>query len=300
MLRNWFLLAVLSAASLNNVQPIFAADIRLAPFLDSPLASGAVLEGEIERGDCKKVRDFAYQHGTARIYLASPGDSLAEALELGRLIRTLKLQTFVPAKRGGELRGRQAADHGVKDPENLKCASACFFAFVGGIYRSQDYYFGTPALGIHRPYLSESELRLLSSGEAISAARRISIIVENYLNEMGVSTKYVDQTFSIPKDDVHWITLDQFKVDFEGVIPELKEWIQVREKVELEEVERRDEATLSTDERSLHNWVKGIMSDPQLREQFILDLLSTEYWQKILEDSDKSRSVRLSRCAHSN
>jgi hypothetical protein len=217
------LITAVCAALLANAPSTLAADITPDPSLSTPFSNGAVLQGEIKRGDCRKLRDFAYKHWPARIYLASPGGSLTEALELGRLVRALKLQTFVPVIRKGELRERQAAEHKVLEPDtNLKCASACFFVFVAGIYRSQDYRFGVPLLGIHKPFLSEKELEKLTGDQAISTARQVRVIVESYLKEMGVAAKYVDEMFSIPKDEVRWISSREFTSDFKGIIPELR------------------------------------------------------------------------------
>ena len=54
------------------------------------------------------------------------------------------------------------------------------------------------------------------------------ILVEDYLKEMGVSTKYADLMFSIPKDQVRLINEDDFKSDFEGYIPELRDWLDAK------------------------------------------------------------------------
>jgi hypothetical protein len=47
---------------------------------------------------------------------------------------------------------------------------------------------------------------------------------------MGVQAKYADLMYRIPKDEIRWITQEQFERDFEGVVPELKEWVAVRGK----------------------------------------------------------------------
>jgi hypothetical protein len=45
---------------------------------------------------------------------------------------------------------------------------------------------------------------------------------------MGVPAKYADQMFSIPKDQVRWISPEDFEADFTGFIPELKDWVDAR------------------------------------------------------------------------
>jgi hypothetical protein len=53
-------------------------------------------------------------------------------------------------------------------------------------------------------------------------------LVESYLKEMDVPTKYADLMFSIPKDHVRFIGEDDFQMDFEGYIPELRNWLDAK------------------------------------------------------------------------
>ena len=55
----------------------------------------------------------------------------------------------------------------LKEPKaNYVCASACFFIFVAGIDRQSGE---GPLLGIHRPYLSEADLKRLSGDQVINS-----------------------------------------------------------------------------------------------------------------------------------
>jgi hypothetical protein len=109
---------------------------------------------------------------------------------------------------------------------NYMCASACFFIFVAGIDRERNIW--TPVLSIHRPYLSEADLKRLSGNQVIASAGQMRTVVEDYLKEMGVPAKYADLMFSIPKDQVRPIDEDDFVSDFEGYIPELQDWLEAK------------------------------------------------------------------------
>jgi hypothetical protein len=61
-----------------------------------------------------------------------------------------------------------------------------------------------------------------------------------------------------------------------------------------------DTTTLSANDRSFYEWYKTSISDPQSREQLVLELLSSEYWSEMLEKPDDARTMRSSLCAHSN
>ena len=195
--------------------PLRAADIRnMNGTVTNGRATagsfGLVLEGKIETGDYDKLRSiygeirtnqfYIGAPGSNWFYLASPGGDLAEAMKIGRLVRALKLQTVVPSRSDSRVLDEMVEQHKLKSPKaNYMCASACFFIFIAGIKRTWDEP-GDPILGIHRPYLSNSDLNALSGDQAISSANRIRTTVENYLKEMNVPAKYADLMFSVPKD----------------------------------------------------------------------------------------------------
>jgi hypothetical protein len=62
--------------------------------------------------------------------------------------------------------------------------------------------YGANLIGIHRPYLSDSDLKTLSGDQAITSAHQVRTTVENYLKEMSVPAKYADMMFSVAKDKV--------------------------------------------------------------------------------------------------
>ena len=67
-----------------------AADIRLARSLSGAPLPGITIEGSIAPGDYQKLVDLALSsRGAHTVWLASPGGNLAEALRMGRLIRSL-------------------------------------------------------------------------------------------------------------------------------------------------------------------------------------------------------------------
>jgi hypothetical protein len=209
-----------------------AADIRRS---DHPLY-GFILEGTIVARDYDKLRKLVdedcpakyYNSGCASaIYLASPGGSVAEAMKIGRLVRTLRWETKIPDDVPPDLRSKTVAALKLKDAEaNYMCASACFFVYVAGFERASIVDKGI--LGIHRPYMSDADLKTLSANQALASATQVRTLVQTYLKEMGVPSKYADMMFSVPKDQVRWIDEIDFKADFSGIIPELKDWMDAK------------------------------------------------------------------------
>jgi hypothetical protein len=217
-----FVACVLGSATLG------AAEIRVDPSREG--AAGAVLEGKIVAGDFDKLVSFILNgHRAVQIYLASPGGNLAEAMKIGRLVRTLKMSTVVPSKAlTNQNRDLIAAQHDLEDPKaDYMCASACFFIFIAGIHRSYDLA-GPAMLGIHRPSLSEKSVKALSLEQASETADRVQTLVEKYLRDMGVPSKYGEDMYLEPAGKIQWIRNDEFEADFDGFIPQLRDWANAR------------------------------------------------------------------------
>jgi hypothetical protein len=209
-----------------------AADIRRS---EHPLY-GFVLEGTIVPGDYDKLRKLIEEDCPAKyynsacasdIYLASPGGSVTEAMKIGRLVRSLRWGTQAPEDVPADLRQKMINALKLEDPKsNYLCTSACFFIFVAGIERSitADKVF----LGIHRPFMSDADLRAVNANQAMASATQARSVVNAYLKEMSVPAKYADLMFSIPKDQVRWIAEADFKADFMGLVSELRDWMNAR------------------------------------------------------------------------
>jgi len=239
-----------------------------------------VIEGKIDTGDCSKLGNFLSSEGAKRVYLASPGGSLFEALEIGRLVRALKLETMIPGKLAGELREKRALQHRLKDHrENFTCISACFFVYAAGVARSRDI--GDPILGIHRPYLSDGDLKGLSGDQAIMAVRGLRAVVDRYLREMSVPVKYSERMFSVPTGQVQWIGNDDFAADLEGIVPELRDWVAAQGRTLLDKLQNQDTAGMSKEDKVFLEAQIKQLSDPVTRELEVLSRLSGDAWKSM-------------------
>jgi hypothetical protein len=281
--------------------------VGVASAAEITVGSTVVLEGQIEVGDYDKLRDFLVanrDYGTSsgpacfaeyldgcpeEIYLASPGGDVAEAMKIGRLIRALGWATIAPSrtdnsKAGASLHQHEIDQYDLEYPQsNFMCASACFFAFVGGVYRDTALPPLPPVIGIHRPYLSPERLRELTGGQAIATGNLTRETIEKYLKELGVATKYIDQMFSVPKDQILWINDDDFDADFRGFIPSLRDWVEAKckltdvEKIALEAIQKKP-----SDKRTQAEWdVSKQLSNKQWNcEQQAKFELRKDAWQR--------------------
>jgi hypothetical protein len=138
--------------------------------------------------------------GNHFIILNSPGGNLEAAMELGRAFRDVHAYTEIAAS--------------VPDPQNNPgdnyyvlqpgvCASACFFAFIGGERRSLIANGGDDVtgsrLGIHR--FSEA-----TPGASPAATQRMAGSQAAYLSEMNVDSKILAVAAAVAPNTMRYLT----------------------------------------------------------------------------------------------
>ena len=126
------------------------------------------------------------------LYLHSSGGDLMAGLELGRMIREAGMNTVI--SRTIQLEGLTR----VYSYQNSYCASACAYAFLGGVTRS---YGGDSQYGIHRFGKAAGTI----SGDD---AQVISSIVAKYIESMGVDLSvFVLASTSSFERDIFWVPM---------------------------------------------------------------------------------------------
>ena len=223
-------------------RPIFAFAALTLAFMLGVSSAGAledvkvfrgvlVLEGKIQAGDFEKVRNFLgnkanFEKINGGVFAASPGGDLLEATKIGRLIRALRLSTEAPSGPPTDARRFSQpviAPNNLVNPRiNYQCSSACFFIYVSGVYRNLG---SIGRLGIHRPIQSGSEADKLDVDQATNLAWRVRGFVKKYLEAMNVPDKYVDLMYSVPPNEVRWISQSEFDSDIGGFVPDAKRWL---------------------------------------------------------------------------
>lgn len=155
------------------------------------LGSGGVLEvtGTIDMGSAAR---FTTEVETFREYiksvaLDSPGGSVNDALEMGRVIRAAGFTTSVAA---GAL-----------------CASSCPLVFAGGTERLATE---KSAIGVHQIYATVAAeslpAGLRAAGEAMSDAQRTTAAITRYLTESGVDPALWLHALETPPDRLYYLS----------------------------------------------------------------------------------------------
>ena len=144
--------------------------------------------GPIQVGDAERFAAFVRDRGldSARVVFNSPGGSLVEGIKLGRLIRRLGFDTAIGS-----------ANTSAEVPPSTICASACAYAFAGGVLR---FVPENGTLGLHQ-FRSER-----GPGVTEGAAQTVSGLLVSYLSEMGVDAKAFALAAVTDPEEVVWLS----------------------------------------------------------------------------------------------
>ncbi|RUW74809.1 MULTISPECIES: hypothetical protein [unclassified Mesorhizobium] len=139
--------------------------------------------------------DFAYQddlstfenqvrsNSATAVTFSSPGGNIQKAMELGRLIRRLGINTI-------QFRA-------------VECASACSLAFLGGVIRYAD----PGSIGVHKSSFQGDVS--LTTQEAVSAVQQITADVMTYMIEMGVDPALLQLSLQYDSNDIRYLSMSE-------------------------------------------------------------------------------------------
>lgn len=133
----------------------------------------------------------------------SPGGSIAGAMELGRIIRSKKMNTEIAA---GYSRVKKDTSNEELFVSSAVCASACSLAFAGGVNRFIDT---SARVGVHQ--------FSISSGSMGDSETQVTLtVLANYLDSMGVNRLLLDRASLVPPSSMYWLTnyeVTRFRLD---------------------------------------------------------------------------------------
>jgi hypothetical protein len=133
--------------------------------------------GRLEFGDEKQFIKIALIYSDAIVLFRSDGGNLHAGIELGRAIRLKGFKILVP--------------------DDVRCASACALAWLGG----QTRFMSDRALvGFHAAYMEKGGIRVETGvGNALAGA---------YLNQLGLSSSAVEYITQADPQSMTWLTFN--------------------------------------------------------------------------------------------
>ncbi|WP_126223584.1 hypothetical protein [Burkholderia ambifaria] len=168
-------------------------------------------EGEITATSARELEQFVRVNHieSGMVLFNSPGGSLMGGMSLGDTIRKLGFDTGIATYAGGEM------------VSSGFCASACAYAFAGGLGRY--YSGGNTRLGIHQ-FSSQKDI-----GSEVS--QEVSGLLVAYLQRMGVDALAFSASASVQPNDILWLSAaDASRLHFSnnGALPTTAELKQAQ------------------------------------------------------------------------
>lgn len=124
-------------------------------------------------------------HNPFAVTFNSGGGNVLKAIQLGRMIRLLELNSM-------QLRGSE-------------CSSACALAFLGGVHR----FAQAGAIGVHKSSFSDSSG--LNVRDAVSSVQQLTADVMMYITEMGADANLLQLSLRYDSDDMRYLSLREME-----------------------------------------------------------------------------------------
>lgn len=171
------------AQAADDVMSFQRIEARYCPAQGCVLAKGRI-GPNTHRAFAQARRDLKIDRG-AQLLLSSPGGDLVDGLKLGLQIRKAGLHTRV-------------ADGSSTPLSSGICASACAYAFLGGVVRQVD---DAARVGIH-------QFRDPEGGFVLNAAETQQLVglVADYLSSVGANFRFETLALRTPAGQVHWLS----------------------------------------------------------------------------------------------
>lgn len=129
------------------------------------------------------------EHNASAIMFNSGGGNIYKAMELGKLIRVLKLDTL--------------------QPRGMDCSSACSLAFLGGVMRIAE----AGSIGVHKSSFNNS--LQINANDAVSSIQKTTADIMSFIAEMGADANLLQLALQYDSDDMRYLSLremENFKV----------------------------------------------------------------------------------------
>jgi hypothetical protein len=158
------------------------------------------------------VRFLGSDDFKARIFFDSPGGDLIAGLQLGRLIRSHKLDTYIGGPYERLVRANQPYEVIVPEPI---CFSACAYAFLGGVRRKIEE---GGKFGVH-------QFRGSTQDWGGASAQVTTALLSAYLDEMSVDRKFLDLASLTQAKQIRLLTPQEARsLNVDNTAPPLSAW----------------------------------------------------------------------------
>lgn len=161
------------------------------------------IAGKIEAGDFDRLVDLVKKHEVVPgiVGINSPGGDVVEAMKIGYFMRRFLIEYW----------------------HSNQCNSACVYIVFGSVQRAVNPFNGQ--YGLHRPFFDPDYFSGLTSLEAEKRYKELKSGLESYFHEMDVPKSLSTKIFSVPSNEVVYLSSAKM-IDLIGYrSPGYDEWI---------------------------------------------------------------------------
>ena len=223
-----------------------------------------------------------------QVFLNSPGGSVDEALEIGKLIRKYQLATNVA--------------------QGDECLSSCFLLFMSGVSRSmsenfyrnielrEEYQVSTEnvPVGIHRMFYESKDFSELSADEASVMYREKNSEIESYLKNVGTPDYFIDKMNNTPSDKMFILTRSvilEAMIDKNLNINDLYNDRVFYDRLKGADIEFRDFIFQEQVRAIYRDYINNLRSYFKHYDSMLRKVYGQEYWKKPLFIGDEDLSA---------
>lgn len=160
-------------------------------FLNGEKTAAIFAEGDIAEDSRDNLKNLVERENikNAVVYFNSTGGLVIESIKLGQYIRSKGFGTSVKAINPGKTKAI--------------CASACVYAYAGGVARYLDDETGV--IGVHQYYSARKDISIENSRDDLKVAQLLGSVIVAHLQQMEISpTLYVAAAMTEPSEML-WI-----------------------------------------------------------------------------------------------
>jgi hypothetical protein len=200
--------------------PAGAAEVSCVAWSGSNCSVGHI-KGPIIAGDFDRVYELVRASGgkLSDFRLNSPGGSVIEAIQIGRLFRQRLVSVVAPV----DERGTQSlvgdwfnAEMRLCQGSSCVCASACALIWLGGVSRVGN-------VGLHRVSTIDPSFRLLPPHEASALYRQWLTATKEYMIEMEAPSVVIDTMIQTSSADMVFVSHEKYGLE---APPSIAEWVK--------------------------------------------------------------------------
>lgn len=135
------------------------------------------------------------------VRLNSPGGIAIGGIKLGYALREVNASVVIGSTQFKKVGGYTQDEEGPG-----VCASACAFAFMGGLYRGAN----EKELGVHRVFLNDPNSLIAADADSMfQGGQMISALIVGYMQEMGIKSDIFSAIAQTDRDDIRFLTMSE-------------------------------------------------------------------------------------------